>query len=235
MFFKACQYGCEKVVRYMIHAGINVRYTSELGETALMFSLNPGALNRIRRKFRYTKDKEISKKMAYEILQRDVNMLNLLCENGCDLEVKDSLYYITCLQRSLQFPNLPAVIVLLKHGASFELDDEHLHIQYVNDEVFKDLSDLYRTFIYYYISDEIFKKRKRVKLKEQPATLQHICRIKIRQILKACRKESCSIVPIIKTLKLAPRLKDFLCYNEINEMDICYCDKVFHLNWCVNR
>lgn len=231
LFFKACQYGCEQTVQYMIESGINVRAVTEFKESALMFALSPGSLNRLKRKLAYITDVENARNMAYEILQHDVNLVNLLCENGCDLEVQDRMQHLTVLYRSWQLQNMPAVIVLLKHGAYFNLDHYYLHIGSVNDDVFNELSDLYMTFVHSHIPEDIFRRRTRVKQTDKLTSLQHLCRLTIRNTMKSCRKSSSSIIIGIKNLKLPTRLKDYLCYSEINEMDRSYCDTLFKLSY----
>ena len=234
LFFKACQYGCEKVVRHMLQLGTNINSLSQHQETALMFSLNPGSSNRLRRKLAYTTDKDTSTSEAYVVLQRTVKLIHLLSENGCNLEIKDSLCNLTVLQRSMQSHNLPAVIALLKHGAYFTLDDACLHIEYITDQVFNDLSDLYKMFTFYSIPNYIQRKWKWRRSLEQPSTLQHICRITIRERLKSCRRNLTTLLPRIEKLELPRQLKDFLSYKEIDEMDAIYCDKFFDIRWCIS-
>lgn len=229
LFFKACQYGYVEVVRIMIDRGINARALTSQGESAIMYALNPGDLNRIKRKLTYVTDLEHTRNETYEILQRGVKLVHLLCESGCDLEVKNNMEGITSLYGSWKLQHIPAVIVLLKHGAFFELDNPCLHVEDLTDDVFDEISELYITFIEPYIPRKIFRSRKQIPRTEEVTSLQKLCRFTIRNTIKSCRKDFSSIIIRIKTLTLPPRLIDYLCYSEVNELDNRYCDILFRL------
>ena len=232
LLFKACQYGCEETVQYMINSGTNVNATSERGENALMYALNGGGIGRLKRKLACVTDVESLKSEAYEILQRDVNMLHLLCESGCDLQT-------AAIYRSWKIQNLPAVIVLLKHGASFDLNNRTLKLEYVNDTIYDELCELYLTFIATRIPEEVVEKRRiRIFSINSPFSqkyaspvhvtpLQQLCRLIIRNALKSSRVHDRSIIISINKMAIAPRLKQYLCYSEITEMSSYYGHKLF--------
>ena len=229
LFFKACQYGYVEVVRIMIDRGINARALTSQGESAIMYALNPGDLNRIKRKLTYVTDLEHTRNETYEILQRGVKLVHLLCESGCDLEVKNNMEGITSLYGSWKLQHIPAVIVLLKHGAFFELANPCLYVEDLTDDVFDEISELYITFIEPYIPRKIFRSRKQIPRTEEVTSLQKLCRFTIRNTIKSCRKDFSSIIIRIKTLTLPPRLIGYLCYSEVNELDNRYCDILFRL------
>ena len=237
LFHKACLYGCEQTVKYMIDSGTNVNATSEHHENALMYALSGGGIQRLRRKLAYITDVESAKCKAREILQRDTNMLHLLCENGCDLGQIDN--WKTAIYRSWQNQNLPAVIVFLKHGAWFDLNDRSLNITSVNDEVFDELCGLYLTFVAPRIPEEVIHKRfpsvspdsTKHYTSTHVTSLQHLCRFTLRNALKSNRNYSRSIIIDINKMAIPPRLKRYLSYGEIIETTSAYCDKLFCLSW----
>ena len=228
----------------MINSGTNVNATSEHGENALMYALNGGGIGRLRRKLEYITDVESAKYEAYETLQRAVNILNILCESGCYLDRRDDKE-TAAIYRSWEVQNLPAVIVLLKHGASFDLNMSKLGILNITDDIFDELCELYVTFVATRIPEKIIERRRtRIFSLNSPIShvspvhvtpLQQLCRLTIRNALKSSRTNSSSIIIGINKMALPPRLKQYLCYSEINEMSSKYCEKLFCSSRSVNR
>ena len=225
----------------MINSGTDVNATSEHHENALMYALSGGGIERLTQKLLYISDVESAKRKAREILQRDTNMLHLLCENGCDLGQIDN--WNTAIYRSWQSLNLPAVIVFLKHGAWFDLNDSSLNrgVTSVNDvlEEFEELCGLYLTFVAPRIPEKVIPKRfssvspeaTKYFTSTHVTSLQHLCRFTLRNALKSNRNYSRSIIIDINKMAIPPRLKRYLSYSEIIETSSVYCDKMFHWSW----
>ena len=230
----------------MINSGTNVNATSEHGENALMYALNGGGIGRLRRKLECITDIESAKYEAYETLQRAVNILHILCESGCYLDRRDDKE-TAAIYRSWEVKNMPAVIVLLKHGASFDLNMSKLGGLHIADDIFDELCELYVIFVATRIPEKIVERR-RTKIFSLNSTislkyvspvhvtpLQQLCRLTIRNALKSSRTNSSSIMIGINKMALPPRLKQYLCYSEINEMSSKYCDKLICSTRSVNR
>lgn len=134
-FLLACNMGLHKVVDVCIAKKCDVNMTSLDGSTALMLSTK--LYNYLSQRSLLFQPQDVRCDMtclpsdAREIYHRRVRVVSRLCESGCSLDsitVVNSVH-VTALILALKAYNLPAVVLLLKHGAKWDTECQKEFVQ----------------------------------------------------------------------------------------------------------
>ena len=223
VFIWACWFGCPRVVQYLIQKDINANVLSMCNTTGLLHALRSGDLDRYGRKLKVSHGEErlLIISLIREVLEESVSIINLLCTNQADLEQVPGLYQMTPLSLSLKAANIPAAIVLLKHGVWWDENCDYVY-ERSNIKRLQNVDPKLHRLLLQFLDNKRRSLYKPKKCSNAVRPLTDCCRRNIRSRVRRQMASQTSILPSLRNLPLPPILKHYLCYSEIDEMQLVY-------------
>lgn len=233
-FLMACNMGLSKVVDICIQRGCDINMISKDGLTALMLSTK--LYNYVSQRSRLFQTSDVKFEMdslppdTFDLYRKRVCVVKSLCEAGCRLDTTCEINKcrVTAVSLALKAYNLPVVVLLLGHGATWDAECQRLLTEmYGYLQCFDRITSLNVYILNKYIPKVVQLLDQRYRMQYYKDTdenfavpcLKDMCRQVIRQRLKQNLESnfltSSSILPLIPSLNLPALLEDYLCFKEL--------------------